>query len=202
MTGDELLMIKRIAPLVIAAVIGASLCGCSFEIPLLWEEDSSEAVTTTTSKTERTRSTTTKKVYIVKDDTEYTTTAARKGEEVDPDSMDRVSVTGTTRKKTEANVSLTTTTTTEKTQYNTLQLPKSGEYFDIAKQYRTAKETAMRFGPSNEYTSVVSLSAGASLSCYGKSGKWYYVLYDNTTYGWVEEASLEGFAKKTTTTKK
>lgn len=192
-------MIKRIIPLLSAVTAAALLSGCSI---FLYDDESSAAdLTTTASKTERNRSTTTKKIYIVddKDDVEYTTTAHKNSsEDIDPDALERVSVATTKKKDKDKDIVLTTTTTAKPSAYNILQLPKSNEYFDITKQYRISKETELRYGPSGDYTSQVSLNPGDSLSCYGKSGKWYYALYDNNTYGWVEESALEGIAKKTT----
>ena len=201
MTGGDCLKTKRIGLAALLAAAVLTLCSCTFYIPFIDDESSSETTVTTTSKTERSRATTSKRSYVVEEDQEYTTTTRpSSGEDVDPDSFDRVSVSTTTKKH--ADISLTTTTTTTRSQYNTLQKPKSDQYYDITKQYRTSKETQLRFGPSKDYSAQLSLSAGSSLSCYGQSGKWYYVLYDNTTYGWVDEASLEGFDKKTTTKKK
>ncbi|MBQ6676105.1 MAG: SH3 domain-containing protein [Ruminococcus sp.] len=198
-------MKKLGAAALLSALIGAAML-CSCDIPLPFdEESSSEAVLTTTVSTQdRNRTTTTTKSYAIKgEEKEYTTSTRKKTEEedIDESSMERVSVytKATTGKK---EISLTTTTTTARSQYNTLQQPKDKEYYQIVKQYRTSKDTPLRFGPSNDYAAQASLPAGTSLSCYGQSGKWYYVLYNNTTYGWVEEGSLEGIAKKTTTKKK
>ena len=192
------------AAVLLSALIGAAML-CSCDIPLPFdEESSSEAVLTTTVSTQdRNRTTTTTKSYAIKgEEKEYTTSARKQAEEdIDESGMERVSVItkATTEKK---DISLTTTTTTARSQYNTLQQPKDKEYYQIVKQYRTSKDTPLRFGPSNDYAAQANLPAGTSLSCYGQSGKWYYVLYNNTTYGWVEEGSLEGIAKKTTTKKK
>ena len=219
-------MKRRIVTLVSAVTAMVMLSGCSL---FLYDDESSSTVSTTTaSKTDRNRTTTTNKVYIVEEEEEYTTTTKKNSsEDVNPDALERVSVSTTKKKKGKDDDIVLTTTTTAKlagklklkgkkpllvacdeyrptaklSQYNTLQLPKNDEYFDITKQYRTSKETELRYGPSGEYTSQLSLKQGESLSCYGKSGKWYYALYDNNTYGWVEESALEGIAKKTTTKK-
>ena len=196
-------MKKLGAAALLSALIGAAML-CSCDIPLPFdEESSSEAVLTTTVSTQdRNRTTTTTKSYAIKgEEKEYTTSARKQEEDIDESGMERVSVItkATTEKK---DISLTTTTTTARSQYNTLQQPKDKEYYQIVKQYRTSKDTPLRFGPSNDYAAQANLPAGTSLSCYGQSGKWYYVLYNNTTYGWVEEGSLEGIAKKTTTKKK
>ena len=201
-----MLKIKERIQLVSVIACMAALCSCSIEIPPFYSESSSGdeyAVTATTSRTERDRATTTTKRYVAEGGKEYTTTKrSENAEEIDPDSMDRVSVSVNTRKIEGKDISLTTTTTAKKSEYDTLQKPKNNEYFDITKQYRTSKATQLRFGPSGDYTTQKEMPAGTSLSCYGKSGKWYYALYDNTTYGWVEESALEGIAKKTTTKKK
>ena len=193
---------RRIVTLVSAVTAMVMLSGCSL---FLYDDESSSTVSTTTaSKTDRNRATTTNKVYIVEEEEEYTTTTKKNSsEDVNPDALERVSVSTTKKKKKskDDDIVLTTTTTAKLSQYNTLQLPKSDEYVDITKQYRTSKETELRYGPSGEYTSQLSLKQGESLSCYGKSGKWYYALYDNNTYGWVEESALEGITKKTTTKK-
>lgn len=196
-------MKKLGAAALLSALIGAAvLCSCDIPLPFD-EESSSEAVLTTTVSTQdRNRTTTTTKSYAIKgEEKEYTTSARKQEEDIDESGMERVSVItkATTEKK---DISLTTTTTTARSQYNTLQQPKDKEYYQIVKQYRTSKDTPLRFGPSNDYAAQANLPAGTSLSCYGQSGKWYYVLYNNTTYGWVEEGSLEGIAKKTTTKKK
>ena len=189
-------MKRRLMMIASAAAAAVVLSGCSL---FLYDDESSSTSYQTTVKTEKNRATTTNKIYIVEEDEEYTTTSKKNGsEDIDPDSLERVSV-GTTKKKdTDRDIVLTTTTTAKLSEYNTLQLPKNNEYFDITKQYRISKDTELRYGPSDEYTSQVSLRQGDSLSCYGKSGKWYYALYDNNTYGWVHESALEGIAKKTT----
>lgn len=197
----EMIAVKRrIMPLACALCAAVVLSGCS--LLLYDDESSSNTLTTTTTQGDRNRTTTTRKIYVVEEEEEYTTTAHKQGsEDVNEDALERVSV-STTKKKKDSDVTLTTTTTAKISQYNTLQLPKNDEYFDITKQYRISKDTELRYGPSGDYTSIKTLGSGESVSCYGKSGKWYYALYDNNTYGWVEESALEGIAKNTTKKKK
>lgn len=190
-------MKRRIAALVSITAAAVMLSGCS--LFLYDDESSSKTFTTTTSKIDRDRATTTNKIYVVEEEEEYTTTSRRNSsEDVNPDALERVSVSTKKKKKDNDDIVLTTTTTAKLSAYNTLQLPKNDEYYDITKQYRISKDTELRYGPSGDYTSQESLKKGASLSCYGQSGKWYYVLYDNTTYGWVQESALEGITKKNT----
>lgn len=194
---------ERIAAIVMAAsAVMMTGCGVVDKVDeLLGFEDDPKATTTISiATTARNRETTTTRIYTVENEKEYTTTTER-DDGFDPDELDRADVTTYERKK-NGDIKLNTTTTTKKTNYDVLQMPAGDEYFEITKSYQTKEKTELKYGPSKQYNSQFGIKAGTPLLCMGQSGDWYYVCFDNTTYGWVNKSAVEDYTKKATTTKK
>ena len=189
---------------VLLALSGLMLTSCGVvdkvDEMLGFEETTKKTTQGTIATAPRNRETTTTRIYTVGEEKEYTTTTAR-DDAVDPDELERASVTAYEKKK-KGDYTLNTTTTTRKSDYSVLQKPDGKEYFEITKSYLTKERTELRYGPSKQFDSQAILKSGEQLLCMGQSGNWYYVLYDNTTYGWVDSSAVEDFSKKTTTKKK
>lgn len=194
--------IRTKAFVLLCAVLCAGALGSCGVLDSLVGKETTQT-TTTAPTTERNRVTTTTRNYSVSGERKKNTTTTRAEDNFDPDNLSRVSISEiSTTRISGSKLTTTTTTTTTRSAYNILQSPKSDEYFNIAKAYRTKTETDLRYGPSDEYSKIQVLPKEASFSALAQSGQWYYVQIDGSTNGWIKASDVETLTKTTTTTKK